>query len=158
FEYWLVNKGLGWSITDERHRWEIVPAILLTLNAVPWGVALWLLARLAERHGTTDWGRFFVLAAACFGTFVTTFSVTLNNHTVAAWSAMFALYAAVRVWSPHQSPLASVLRGEGPGVRCFDFPPSPPTPLPQGARGEAPPAPFYLFPVAGFFAGFTACN
>jgi hypothetical protein len=123
-EYWLVNKGLGWSITDERHRWEIVPAILLTLNALPWGVALWLLARLAERHGSTDWGRFFVLTAACFGTFVTTFSVTLNNHTVAAWSAMFALYAAVRIWSP---------------------------------SGEED-TPFSLFPVAGFFAGFTACN
>jgi hypothetical protein len=87
-------------MTDERHRWEIVPAILLVLNALPWGIALWLLARLAERHGTTDWGRFFVVAAACFGTFVTTFSVTLNNHTVAAWSALFALYAAMRIWSP----------------------------------------------------------
>jgi hypothetical protein len=123
-EYWLVNRTLGWSITDERHRWEVVPAILLTLNALPWGVALWLLARLAERHGTTDWGRFFVLTVACFGTFVTTFSVTLNNHTVAAWSALFALYAAVRIWS--QAPEEKT--------------------------------PFYLFPVAGFFAGFTACN
>jgi hypothetical protein len=97
-EYWAFHQA-GWSITDERHRWEIVPAILLTLNALPWAVALWLLARLVERHGTTDWGRLFVLTAACFGTFVTTFSVTLNNHTVAAWSAMFALYAAVRIWS-----------------------------------------------------------
>jgi hypothetical protein len=123
-EYWLVNKTLGWSITHERHRWEIVPAILLTLNALPWGVALWLLARLAERHGTSDWGRFFVLTVACFGTFVTTFSVTLNNHTVAAWSALFALYAAVRIWS----------------------------------RSAEEHTPFYLFPVAGFFAGFTACN
>ncbi|HKI34401.1 MAG TPA: hypothetical protein VKA46_21280 [Gemmataceae bacterium] len=119
-EYYLF-RHFGWSITDERHRWEIVPAILLTFNALPWGVALFLLARLAERHGSTDWGRLFVLAAACFGTFVTTFSVTLNNHTVAAWSAMFALYAAVRVWE-------------------------------DGA------APFYLFPMAGFFAAFTACN
>ncbi len=98
-EYWLFHDGLGWSITDERHRWEIVPAILLTLNALPWAVALILLAWLLERHGRTDWGRLFVLAAACFGTFVTTFSVTLNNHTVAAWSALFALAAAMRIWS-----------------------------------------------------------
>lgn len=130
-EYWLLHKGLGWSITDERQRWEVVPAILLTLNALPWGVALFLLARLLERHGTTDWGRLFVLAAACFGTFVTTFSITLNNHTVAAWSAMFALYAAVRIWSPRADGLRPV--------------------------GDAAP-PFSLFPVAGFFAGFTACN
>jgi hypothetical protein len=102
-EYWLFHDGLGWSITDERHRWEVVPAILLTLNALPWGIALWLLACLVERHGTTDWGRLFVVATACFGTFVTTFSVTLNNHTVAAWSALFALYAAVRIWSPDEA-------------------------------------------------------
>jgi hypothetical protein len=102
-EYWLFHDGLGWSITDERHRWEIVPIILLTLNVLPWGVALWLLACLVERHGSTDWGRLFVVATACFGTFVTTFSTTLNNHTVAAWSALFALYAAVRIWSPDEA-------------------------------------------------------
>jgi hypothetical protein len=101
--YWLFHDGLGWSMTDERHRWEIVPALLLVLNVLPWGIALWLLARLAERHGTTDWGRFLVVAAAGFGTFVTTFSVTLNNHTVAAWSALFALYAAMRIWSPDEA-------------------------------------------------------
>jgi hypothetical protein len=98
--YWLLHDGLGWSMTDERHRWEIVPALLLVLNVLPWGVALWLLARLTERHGATDWGRLFVVAAACFGTFVTTFSTTLNNHTVAGWSALFALYAGTRIWSP----------------------------------------------------------
>jgi hypothetical protein len=101
-EYWAFHE-CGWSMTDELHRWEIIPAILLTLNALPWGVALWLLARLLERHGSTDWGRLFVLAAACFGTFVTTFSVTFNNHTVAAWSAMIALAAAVRIWSSASS-------------------------------------------------------
>jgi hypothetical protein len=127
-EYWAFHDGLGWSITDERHRWEIVPVVLLTLNVLPWGIALWLLARLVERHGTTDWGRLFVVAAAGFATFVTTFSVTLNNHTVAAWSALFALYAAVRIWS------ASGLR-------------------PGGST-----APFPLYMIAGFFAAFTASN
>jgi hypothetical protein len=120
-EYWLLHRGLGWSITDPEQRWAVVPIILLTFNVLPWGVALWLLARLAERHGTTDWGRFLVLAAACFATFVSTFAVTLNNHTVAAWSAVFALYPAMRLW-------------------------------------EDPTAPFYLWPLAGFFAAFTACT
>jgi len=129
-EYWLFHDGLGWTITDERHRWEIVPVILLTFNVLPWFLALAFLARLLERHGQTDWGRLFVLSAACFGTFVTTFSTTLNNHTVAAWSALFALYAAMRIWSPQAQGLQ-----------------------PLGLR-----APFFLYPVAGFFAAFTACN
>ena len=46
-----------------------------------------LLARLVERFGTTDWGRIFVMAAAVFGTFLTTFAVTINNHLIGAASA-----------------------------------------------------------------------
>ena len=106
-EYGLFHH-FGWSLSDEQQRWGIVPIILLTLNALPWAISLWLLARLVEQHGRTDWGRIFVVAAACFATFVTTFSVTLNNHTVAVWSAMFALYAAVRIWSGEARGLHSV--------------------------------------------------
>jgi hypothetical protein len=117
-EYWLLKKALGWSMTT--HPRLVVRTILLTVNAVPFFIYLALLARLAARYGASDWGRLFVVAAAGFATFVTAFSVTLNNHTVAAWSCLFALYAALSIYD-----------GEGP----------------VGA---------YL--LAGFFAGFTACN
>jgi hypothetical protein len=40
----------------------------------------------------------FVVAAAAFGTFLTTFVVVLNNHVVAAVSAALALEAFVRIW------------------------------------------------------------
>ena len=39
-----------------------------------------------------------VMAAAVFGTFLTTFAVTLNNHLIAAVSALAAIYPAVRIW------------------------------------------------------------
>ena len=39
---------------------------------------------MVERYGRTDWGRIFVMAAATFGTFLTTFAVVLNNHVTAA--------------------------------------------------------------------------
>lgn len=97
-EYWLLYHGLGWDITDPKERWFVIPTILLTVNVLPWAFALLLLARVAERHGATDWGRLYVVAAAGFGTFLTTFAVTLNNHSIAAWSVMFALYAALRIW------------------------------------------------------------
>jgi hypothetical protein len=51
-----------------------------------------------ERFGTTDWGRVFAMAAAAFGTFLTTFAVVINNHLIAAISGMVAVYAAVRIW------------------------------------------------------------
>jgi hypothetical protein len=57
-----------------------------------------IIASFAERFGTTDWGRIFVVAAAACGTFLTTFAVVLNNHVIGAVSAAVALYAFVRIW------------------------------------------------------------
>jgi hypothetical protein len=103
-EYWLLRHVLGWSIFDDRakehdQRWWVIRTILLTLNALPFLVYLVLLARLAERFGRTDWGRLYVVAAGGFGTFLTTFAVTFNNHSVAACSALFALYPALLIWA-----------------------------------------------------------
>jgi energy-coupling factor transporter transmembrane protein EcfT len=97
-EYWLLKHALGWEITDRIGRWNVVRAVLLTVNALPLLIYLLVLSRLLDRLGTTDWGRLYVLAAACFGTFVTTFAVTLNNHTPAACCALFALAAALPAW------------------------------------------------------------
>ena len=71
--------------------------MLFTVNILPLMLMYFLLARLAERFGTTDWGRIFVMAAATLGTLLTTFAVVLNNHIVAAVSAAIALYAFVRI-------------------------------------------------------------
>jgi hypothetical protein len=55
------------------------------------------LGRLVERFGTSDWGRLFVVAAAAFGTFLTTFAVTINNHLPAAVCAAITLCAVVPI-------------------------------------------------------------
>ena len=96
----------------------MVRTILLTVNWLPFVLYLVLLARLAERFGTTDWGRLFVLAAGCFATLLTPFPITLNNHTVATCSALFALYPALRSEpSGKRSPAARGERRIGPA--CF---------------------------------------
>ncbi len=69
--------------------------ILFTINLLPFVFYLLLFGRLAERLGTTDWGRLFVFVTACFGTFVSGFLGSLNNHSVAATGALFALYHCV---------------------------------------------------------------
>jgi hypothetical protein len=96
-EYWLLKKAFGWSITQER--WAVVRVSVLTINGLPFIVYLLLLSRLLEVYGKTDWGRFYVFAAAGFGTLLTTFVTVLNNHSVATCTALFALYAALRIWS-----------------------------------------------------------
>jgi hypothetical protein len=118
-EYWALRETCGWSITDENG--YAVRTILLTVNWLPFVFYLIVLARMADQFGTSDWGRVFVLAAGCFATYLMPFAITLNNHSVAAWSALFALYFAFRQWS-------------------------------------APGPPRMGLALAGFFAGFTACN
>jgi hypothetical protein len=98
-ECWILKK-FGLSIVDDR--WIVMRVVLLTVNALPWLFYLLFLARLVECFGTTDWGRIFVMAAACFGTLITPFLNTLNNHTIAACFVLFALYP---VMMSFRSPL-----------------------------------------------------
>jgi hypothetical protein len=98
-EYWLLKRVFGLSL-DDSSKWSVFRIGLLTFNALPLLIYLVLLSRLVERFGTSDWGRLFVMAAACFGTFVTLFAITINNHSLAACTALFALYPALRIWAP----------------------------------------------------------
>jgi hypothetical protein len=131
-EYGLLRAGLGWSLTVERGR--TMRAILLTVNWLPLTAYLIVLARLIERLGRTDWGRLYVVTAACFGTFLTTFAVVLNNHTVAATAVLFALAAA---WP-------ALAGGTAPGG--------------DAAVVAAPRRTAWRFALAGFFAGWAACT
>ena len=120
-EYWLLQKVFGWTLVD--HPFAVVRTVLLTFNALPILLYLLVLARLLERHGTTDWGRIFVLAAACFGTMVTPFAITLNNHTIAACAALFALAPALRIWSGERCPLQFLAAGFFAGfAACNELP------------------------------------
>ncbi len=106
-EYWLLHRVLGWSF--DRHGPLIVRTILLTWNWLPLVIYLVLLTRIVDRYARTDWGAIFAVGTACFGTFITTFSTTLNNHTIAALGLVFALYPALRIhWqSENGEPLNS---------------------------------------------------
>jgi hypothetical protein len=114
-EYWLLKKLFGWEISKQK--WQVVYAGLFTFQWLPLLIYFILLARLVERYGATDWGRLFVLAAGCFATMPTLFAITFNNHTIAACSALFALYAALRLnthahgWQPVGFAVAGFFAG-----------------------------------------------
>lgn len=109
--YWLLKMLTGWTLAD--HPAAVVRTILVLVNGGLFVVYLALVARLLERYGRTDWGKYFVLAGACFATLVTPFAITLNNHTVATFSLVFALYPALRILEkgPEASWLWFVLAG-----------------------------------------------
>ena len=94
--YWILHKATGATLGT--HPYAMGRALLVIYNVIPLLIYFVLISRLIERFGQSDWGRIFVMAAAVFGTFLTTFSVTLNNHLPGAISALIALYAAVRIW------------------------------------------------------------
>jgi hypothetical protein len=132
-EYCVLKWLLDWSITDPG--WPVQKTILLTVNAVPLVALFMLIAWFAERYGVTTWARIYVLAAAGFGTFLTTFGVVLNNHTVAAFGALASVAAVVR--SGALAP--STPRGHSVG---------------NSKLGDVR---WPWFAVAGFLAGLTLC-
>ena len=71
--------------------------ILLALNLVPFLLGLAGLAAILQQHARTDFARRVTLGAAAFGTFLSPFMTTLNNHTVAAVSLLWALFFTVRI-------------------------------------------------------------
>src|SRR5205807_6938332 len=79
------------------HVFYLKPAVVL-LNIVPMWLALVLYARLLDRYAPNDWSWFLSLFGAAWGSLLLAFDQTLNNHTVAAWGAFFAIYALVRIW------------------------------------------------------------
>ncbi len=97
-QYWLIKQATGLSLSEPRDVWTVVRTMLVLTNVVPLVIALVLLARLIDELGQSDWGRLFTFAAAALATFVTTYSVTLNNHSLAACTLVFALAAAVPIW------------------------------------------------------------
>ncbi len=129
-EYWVVKKLTGATLAEQPQ--YVAKLMLILTNVLPLAAGLWLVARIIDRLGTTDWGRIFVVAAACFATFMTTFAVTLNNHTVAAVSLIVGLAAVMPLLSPF-APRKDVL-----------------------SRSES--RQWWRFAVAGLSFGFLAAN
>ncbi len=72
--------------------------LVVLLNVVPLFFMLVLFARWLDRVAENDWAWFFSMVAASLGTLLFAFDSTLNNHTIAAASAFFALYNFARIW------------------------------------------------------------
>jgi hypothetical protein len=133
-EYWLLKHVFSWSITEQSAL--VMRTILFTVNWLPLLTYLLVLAQMVDRWGATDWGRLYVFVAGCFATYLVPFAVTLNNHLIASWSGLFALYFSLRAW------------GQGEDR----------TPVTAGFSARARSSGWVDFGLAGLFAGFTATN
>jgi hypothetical protein len=94
--YWVIYRTTGASLGD--YPYEVGRFLLILFNVLPMVLYFVVLAALVERVGTSDWGRIFTMAAATLATFLTTFVVSINNHTPAAVCAAIVLWAFVHIW------------------------------------------------------------
>ena len=94
---WCVTRVTGWTLLDDTH--SVTTTMLLVINILPFAVSLWLLQAVLSRHARTGWCHLFVLGTAAFGTLLTPFLMTFNNHTVAAAGVMVAIFALMRLLS-----------------------------------------------------------
>ena len=112
--------------------------VIILFNVVPFFFFLVLYARLLDRFAVNDWAWFVGLFAASWGNYLVVFNASLNNHTVAAYSAFFALYAFTKIeesGSSSEWPTAKIRPGKArPRAKSVDF------------------------AAAGFWAAFCACN
>ena len=93
--YWLVRAVTGWNLDDQTD--ETARVILWIVNVLPLLAGVVVTIRLAERYARTDFARIFIVATFALATFLTSYSVTLNNHTVAGLAVLFAIYPACRI-------------------------------------------------------------
>jgi len=92
---WLIRRLAGWQIPE--HAWIVIRLLLFFVNIIPFGVFIVFYARLIERYNLALPARLFCLMTAAFGTLLTAFTITLNNHTQAAIAAFLAIYCLVRI-------------------------------------------------------------
>lgn len=97
--YGASDPAQGDSWIDFRiHRWFVMRATLILLQAVPFMIFIWVLARYMREATDSIYTRYFCVAVAALGTYLMPYSITFNNHVIGAFTALFAIYAALRVW------------------------------------------------------------
>jgi hypothetical protein len=92
--YWLVKSATGADL--ERQTFFVARILLFLTNVLPLALYLMVMCALIEHWAQTHEGKMFAAACVAFGTFITTFGITLNNHVPAT------IGVAVSVWAMYQ--------------------------------------------------------
>lgn len=93
--YALLKLITGWELAIETV-W-VVRTLLFFVNVIPWAIYLWFVARMINSVPVRDWTRYYILACACFATYLIPFTITLNNHLPAAVAVMVSLYCVSEI-------------------------------------------------------------
>lgn len=95
-ETWAVERMVGYRLSYKPFLvgrivvWITNGALLLSF--------FFVVCRSVERWGRSDWGRIFVVAVATWGTFLSPFAVSINNHLPGVVAVAFSFYQLLRIW------------------------------------------------------------
>lgn len=93
--YWVLNRCFGLSLV--KNPFETTRVLLVFYQLIPLGIAFFCLASIIDSVGKTDWGKFYAIGAATFGTFALAFVATLNNHLPGFACVSIALWAGFQI-------------------------------------------------------------
>ncbi len=94
-EYWVLHKMTGWDIRD--NPLLVIRSLLLLTNLPLFLLLVAISISWSRRYCKTGWSRVFAAGVISWGTFLLTFSNTLNNHLVAAVSVCVAMESYLRM-------------------------------------------------------------
>ncbi|MHB8970024.1 MAG: hypothetical protein ACYC3X_10135 [Pirellulaceae bacterium] len=96
-EYWLIRHLTG--ATLDHNPFQVMRWMLVITNVLPLLLYFYVLQRCVFQMATTGAAALYTMTAATFGTFLTTFAVTLNNHLPAAICVLLASVWMLRIWN-----------------------------------------------------------
>jgi len=88
--YWPCYKIIGWDLLN--NNLFLVRTFLLLFQGIPLLIAWLLLAKIIDQEARTDFAKQYAVLTLVFGSFLTTFAITLNNHVPAACALVYALW------------------------------------------------------------------
>lgn len=86
------------GLTLKNDTFDVVRWMLVICQVVPLFFFFWSVGRISELVAESEWSRMYLVGVAGFGTFVTTFAITLNNHLPAVTCTSVGLYALIVIW------------------------------------------------------------
>lgn len=93
--YWVLKNCGGYDLL--RHTEETTQFVLLLLSVLPTIASFIVFARLLKRLTDDETVQQLALATLCFGTLVTGYATTFNNHSLGAVCLVFGLGPLLRI-------------------------------------------------------------
>lgn len=94
-----IYRGLklttGLNLTDNPE--AVSRMILILINILPMGIALWLMIKLIRRYCEDPFSQLFLIVATCWATLLVPFLTVFNNHTIGTTFIIYSLYLAITI-------------------------------------------------------------